>query len=1720
MPGVYRYSSVGRWPIFGLYLAVLIGAGGAAVAAPALPTGGKVTAGTVIIGAPSGARLAVTQTSAKGIVDWSTFSIGKGASVNFVNGSGATLNEVTGGSLSDIEGLLSGSGSVFVINPAGVIVGKSGVVSVGGTFAASTLPVSESEFLSGGPLTFSGSSNAAVVNLGKIGSLGGDVALIGATVSNEGTITAPKGDVGLAAGYEVVLQDQLLDDGKFEVVLGGAGTSAVNAGLIRAAEAELRANGGNVYALAGNTSSVIEATGVSSDDGKVFLIAEGGATEAHGQITATGEVETSGTTVDFTGLKVSASNWLIDPYDLTVDAAAASTIDTALATTNVTLQTTSSGTSGPGNPNPSGVGDINIEAPIAWSSAKTLTLDAYTGINILDPVTVEGKGGLVLITNDGGAGGALSFGLGPSGFTGDVSYTGTPASGQSLTINGAPYTLVYKMSDVEGMSLAGDYALARNINASGYSPAGPIGNLANPFTGDFEGLGNTISNFKLTYSTASSGNIDGYTSKGYVGLFGVVGSTGVLADLELAGAKVTGANDMYVGALAGAVEGKVIDAASTGTVTGGNISTDNFQPGIGGLVGGLGGPGSLIDGSWSSATVTGGAGASVGGLVGDAFYGAAISESSASGKVTTGAATPSEYSVAGGLLGAADGYTYSLAQNALVGVANSSATGPVSGGGGSTIGGFAGEANVAFLLGDDAGGPVSQSAAPTNGANDIAGGFIGMVETGDIYDSYATGAVTQTKGGGAGVLADDIGGFVGIVLPSGYLTQDYSSGAVSTVGGATSANDTAVGGFAGDVASGVGGVANAYSLSPVHSTGANVEAGGFAGVVGVGTVTQVYASGAMTASGTQGGLVGVVDAGGQVMDSYWDEGTTGQTNGYGTNAGTFTSDEGIGGSTGISPYLEATYANFSFGGGNPWVIFDGSTRPMLAMEESTSITNAHQLQLIALDPSADYTLEGNLDLTATHNAADVWNPATGFVPIGGGALLDDASVAAFTGTFEGNGYKISNLFIDYPAADADAQSFFGYTAAGYVGLFGDVGPGGVVQDVTLANANVTGADDMNVGAMIGLLEGSAINDSSSGTVMGGNRSVDWYPGIGGLVGIAAGPSALIQNASSSATVTGGFQVGAGGLVGAAMYGATIDPSSASGNVSGGSESAAGGLVGYIWGYDAASNPSVVTVEGASATGSVSGGAASQVGGFAGQIFNGNLSQDFATGSVTQTSALSGGYDFAGGFAGQIADSTVTQSFSSGAVSTVGGTTSPYETLAGGFVGELESGSITNSYSLSPVAWIGGNIEVGGFAGYSGDIIAEVYAAGGLSGPSPLDAGGLVGSNSGSFTDSYWDEGTTGQTNGYGTNAGTFTSDEGIGGGTGINPYAKATYANFTFAPGGPWEILDGYTRPFLAFQVPASGSTITNGEELQLIALNPGGSYVLGGNVDLSATSNGMGIWNPATGFDPIPNFTGSFSGGGYTISNLYINDPSANDVGLFGTNKGSISAVKLTGASVTGGNDTGLLAGLNTGSVSGSTVSGTTVSGGADVGGFAGANTGSISGSKATTTSVTGTGNDVGGFTGSNTGSVSGSSSSSGPVAGGSGVGGFIGANNGGSISGDTSTTTSVTGTGNDVGGFAGSNSAGSMSGDTATPGTVDGVDDVGGFIGANGGTVSGSTTNTPVVDGSMDVGGFVGDNTGTMSGDTAKSPNVTGTTNKGAVSGANTGTITGSSAPGATVH
>ena len=238
--------------------------------------------------------------------------------------------------------------------------------------------------------------------------------------------------------------------------------------------------------------------------------------------------------------------------------------------------------------------------------------------------------------------------------------------------------------------------------------------------------------------------------------------------------------------------------------------------------------------------------------------------------------------------------------------------------------------------------------------------------------------------------------------------------------------------------------------------------------------------------------------------------------------------------------------------------------------------------------------------------------------------------------------------------------------------------------------------------------------------------------------------------------------------------------------------------------------------------------------------------------------------------------------------------------------------------------------------------------------------------------------------------------------------------------------------------------------------------YKLANNIDASETSS----WNSGQGFMPISPFIGTFNGNSKTVSNLYINRPSQDDVGLFGYSVSSSSIFNLgligTNTSITGGGYVGGLVGLNYGSISNSYFTGN-VNGNGYVGGLVGLNYSPIS-NLYSTGSVSG-GDFVGGLVGLNYSPIS-NSYFTGNVNGNGYVGGLVGLNYG-AISNSYSTG-SVTG-GYFVGGLVGlnydpiSNSYSTVS--------VSGGGYVGGLIGLNYGAISNSYST-----GSATGGGFVG--------------------------------------------
>jgi hypothetical protein len=263
-------------------------------------------------------------------------------------------------------------------------------------------------------------------------------------------------------------------------------------------------------------------------------------------------------------------------------------------------------------------------------------------------------------------------------------------------------------------NLAGHYALGANIDAN--PPAGwgagfdPVGQIATNFTGNFDGLGHTITGLTIARPTDN------------VGLFGYVVSTGgaMLKNVTLAGGSVTGG--AYVGNLVGHITGDIFNSHATQAVTGNN-ATDTYAGGLAGWSTGN------ISYSSSTGAVTGN-GNYVGGLVGWI-----------TGDITCCFATGPVTGIGGFVGGLAGWVTGDISRSYATGNVNANALNV-----GGLVGWITGDVSNSFALG-------SVSSAGIN-----VGGLVGW-KLGDISNSFSAGAVSGAVPVG-GLVGADTGGTI------------------------------------------------------------------------------------------------------------------------------------------------------------------------------------------------------------------------------------------------------------------------------------------------------------------------------------------------------------------------------------------------------------------------------------------------------------------------------------------------------------------------------------------------------------------------------------------------------------------------------------------------------------------------------------------------------------------------------------------------------------------------------------------------------------------------------------------------------------------------------------------------------------------------------------------------------------------------------------------------
>jgi len=212
---------------------------------------------------------------------------------------------------------------------------------------------------------------------------------------------------------------------------------------------------------------------------------------------------------------------------------------------------------------------------------------------------------------------------------------------------------------------------------------------------------------------------------------------------------------------------------------------------------------------------------------------------------------------------------------------------------------------------------------------------------------------------------------------------------------------------------------------------------------------------------------------------------------------------------------------------------DGYTPP----SENLEIRTWYDLDAVRDNLDGSHTLMNDLDGTTAgyaELASSTANEGKGWQPIGFPTPHGPTAYVGLSGTFNGQGYEIHDLYINRPEEDR-------------IGLFGET-DGAVIRDMSVVNVTVIGRE-----AVGGLVGTSGCNDNVSNCYSTGNITGEDV--VGGLVGANWG---TVSNSYSSCNITGISRVG--GLVGVNGPDQIVSNSYSTGSVTG--VIGVGSLVGF------------------------------------------------------------------------------------------------------------------------------------------------------------------------------------------------------------------------------------------------------------------------------------------------------------------------------------------------------------------------------------------------------------------------------------------------------------------------------------------------------------------------------------------------------------------------------
>jgi filamentous hemagglutinin family protein len=375
------------------------------------PAGMTVSSGLATV-SQNGPQMTIS-TSPFAMLNWQSFNIAANETTIFNQPSiySVVVNRINDQSPSQIYGSLQANGVVVLMNASGFYFGPNSFVHAGGGLIVSTancIPPQNT----GGSWEFNGPPPlSSIINFGKIDvGAGGSAYLIANNVFNYGSIDAPGGEVGLAAGQQVLLSQR--PDGRgLSMQVNLPEGSVDNYGHITADAGTIAMNARTV-----NQDGMLQANSVRSENGVIELVASDSLNlGASSQITANGDAsaggsaggsvtlqsgntfsDTTGSQIDMTGgsqggnggnVEISAPNIL--SLNSIIDAGAQpgwTAGKLLLDPENIILDTSGFGSAGSGTvlvgSDPGGTLDLNVNTAFANLTVSDIILQAAQDITL------------------------------------------------------------------------------------------------------------------------------------------------------------------------------------------------------------------------------------------------------------------------------------------------------------------------------------------------------------------------------------------------------------------------------------------------------------------------------------------------------------------------------------------------------------------------------------------------------------------------------------------------------------------------------------------------------------------------------------------------------------------------------------------------------------------------------------------------------------------------------------------------------------------------------------------------------------------------------------------------------------------------------------------------------------------------------------------------------------------------------------------------------------------------------------------------------------------------------------------------------------------------------------------------------------------------------------------------------------------------------------------